>query len=207
SERKELNLPLEVDLVEELVAHSTNVGFFCQSVYFLFLFITIYLGQYWPCTVTAAEANDTTVNYQGRKYVIGTNDTETKITVYEKDSVKIKESMFADGNKIGRTYVSSPFAGNDELQSMKFKPMLPTFWLGSNILKGGLFKSGDKTGAKFGGSFEAGITPLRMAIPLDKAKTFGIISGAQLVFSRYCFDKNFGMRMSDGLVDASKIRP
>lgn len=34
--------------------------------------------------------------------------------------------MFADGNKIGRTYVSSPFAGNDELQSMKFKPMLPT---------------------------------------------------------------------------------
>lgn len=50
--------------------------------------IIIAIAAFLPCTVTAAEANDTTVNYQGRKYVIGTNNTETKITVYEKDSVK-----------------------------------------------------------------------------------------------------------------------
>lgn len=64
--------------------------------------------------MNATEATDTTVNYQGRKFVIGSNDTETKITVYQNDTNKIKESVFVDGNNVVRTYVSSPFSGENE---------------------------------------------------------------------------------------------
>ncbi len=154
-----------------------------------------------PCTMNATEATDTTVNYQGRKFVIGSNDTETKITVYQNDTNKIKESVFVNGNNVVRTYVSSPFSGENELQTMGVKGMLPTVWVGINKLTDGIGSSGNPMGSNMWGSFEAGVTPLRTAVSLDRAKTFGLISGLQLVFSRYRFDHNYGMRMNNGLVE------
>ena len=163
--------------------------------------IIIAIAALLPFAMNATEAADTTVNYQGRKFVICTNDTETKITVYQKDTTKIKESVYVDGNNIVRTYVSSPFSGDDELQTMGVKGMLPTLWAGINRLTDGIGKGSEPTGNNMWGSFEAGITPLRTALSLDRAKTVGLISGVQLVFSRYRFEHDFGMRMNNGLVE------
>ena len=163
--------------------------------------IIIAIAALLPFAMNATEAADTTVNYQGRKFVICTNDTETKITVYQNDTTKIKESVYVDGNNIVRTYVSSPFSGDDELQTMGVKGMLPTLWAGINRLTDGIGKGSEPTGNNMWGSFEAGITPLRTALSLDRAKTVGLISGVQLVFYRHRFEHDFGMRMNNGLVE------
>lgn len=159
-----------------------------------------------PSASLAVEQADTTVTYGGSKVIIGVADGETRISVYERDTVKVKECTFIEGNDIGRVCVSSPFAAAETLQDMSMDPHLPTVWAGMGMLDDKAFsRSAGGVGSKQSGSFELGITPVSFAVPLDKARTVGFVTGAQLVFTRTSFRRDFGMLNSGSLIDCFGI--
>lgn len=156
-----------------------------------------------PLTAAAGEAGDTTVVYQGKKFVIAADSTETKVGIYDYDGQKLtktKESVYINGTEVERVFVGSPFTAERDLQTMEFRPALPTAWFGFNRLSEG--NDYDKyPGTRRTGSFEIGVTLLTVAVPFDKAKTIGFTTGAQLVFARYNFADNIALRNSGGRID------
>ncbi len=160
-----------------------------------------------PSAPLAVGQADTTVMYGGSKVVIGVADGETHISVYERDTVKVKECTFIEGNDIGRVSVSSPFAAAEMLQDMSMEPNLPTVWAGMGTLDDKAFgRSADGVGSKQSGSFELGVTPVAFVMPLDKAHTVGFVTGAQLVFTRTSFRRDFAMTNSGSLIDCFPVQ-
>lgn len=158
-----------------------------------------------PLAAQAEELRDTTVNYQDRKFVIGADSCETHVTVYDTKGQKLtktKECVYIDGTEIERVFVGSPFVPERDLQTMHFRPSFPTVWYGFGNLTGkALGHSNGPTGVRRTGSFELGVTPCAVAVPFTKSKTVGVSATAQLVFSRYNFEKSFAMRNSGGLTE------
>lgn len=153
-----------------------------------------------PIAAVAEETNDTTVIYGGKKIVINADSMETKVDIYDHDGQKLtktKESVYINGTEVERVFVGSPFIPDRDLQTMYFRPAFPTVWYGFNNLTKG-FSSNDNgpTRVRRTGSFELGVTPYAIAIPLSKSKTYGFSAAAQLVFARYSFEKDFAMRNS-----------
>lgn len=129
----------------------------------------------------AEEANDTTFTYKDKKIVVDVDNGKTNVQVYDMDGnkqTKSHESTFVDGQEIERIYVGSPFIPRPRNQS--FRATLPLIFVGL----GGMVQTlrGNDHGAiraDNSRSWEIGGSVLETSIPVNAAKTLGIVTGLQ----------------------------
>lgn len=86
----------------------------------------------------AVEAGDTTVVYQGKTFVLGTDSSETKVAVYESHGAEMKkthESSYVDGREIEQVYITSPFLPQKR-SPRRYRDHIPEFYYGMAPLAG-----------------------------------------------------------------------
>lgn len=135
-----------------------------------------------PFALQAEEKNDTTFVVNGKKIVVNTDNEKTNVQVFDSEDNKLTKSYeteFVDGQEIERIYIGSPFIPKPK--NNNFESTLPFFIIGMSGMTEGTF-TGDHSNIKTKNnrSWEMGIIPVDMAIPLNKSNTLGIIAGLQL---------------------------
>ncbi|MDO4310594.1 MAG: hypothetical protein Q4C43_07735 [Prevotella sp.] len=150
----------------------------------------------------AAETGDTTVVYQGKTFVLGTDNSETKVAVYDADGVEMKkthESSYVDGQEIEQVYITSPFLPQKK-RSRRYRDHIPDLYYGYSPLAGsvGGFDGGSRLHAKTVNSYEWGITTFGLGIPFNRAHTFGVTTAFSAGYVRHNFDPGYAMFNVDG---------
>ncbi len=150
----------------------------------------------------AVEAGDTTVVYQGKTFVLGTDSSETKVAVYESHGAEMKkthESSYVDGREIEQVYITSPFLPQKR-SPRRYRDHIPEFYYGMAPLAGsvGGFNGGSRLHTNAGKSYEWGLTLFGMGIPFNHAHTFGVTTALSWGYARHNFDKGYAMFNVDG---------
>ena len=147
-------------------------------------------------TATADEVNDTTINYKDKQLVVEDDSAGLRVSVYKGSQrlTKVSETRYIDGREVERVFVGSPFIPKEELQDMAFLPHFPTLWMGFSRLsqKVGGNQAEDIHG-RYSKGFEIGFTPFSVAQSFNKSNTFGVVAAMQVVYTRFCFQKDWQM--------------
>lgn len=150
----------------------------------------------------AVETGDTTVVYQGKTFVLGTDSSETKVAVYDGSGVGMKkthETSYVDGREIEQVYITSPFLPQKK-SPRRYRDHIPELFFGLSPLAGsvGGFNGGSRLHAKVAGSYEWGITTFGMGIPFNHAHTFGVTTALSCGYARHNFNEGYSMFNVDG---------
>ena len=171
--------------------------------------LILLLAALLPALAFAAEKNDTTFTVKDKKIVVDVDSGKTVVKVYNKDGYqlsKTREMEFVDGQEVERVFVGSPLIPSENLQNMSFRPHFPMVWFGMNFLtKGVSSNSSDGLHSRRTGSFELGITPYSIAVPFNKARTFGLTAAVQLAWVHQCFRRNYAMYNDGGRIAYTKL--
>ena len=152
----------------------------------------------------AEEGNDTTFTVKDKKIVVDVQDTKTTVKVYNSQGYlmsPVRETEYVDGQEVEKVYVGSPFVPAENLQNTSFRPHFPTVWMGMKTIGRGVFSQNTAdTHARRSKSFELGFTPWSFAVPFNKARTVGLMAAVQAVWVHQCFQKDYAVSQSGGLM-------
>ena len=154
-----------------------------------------------PVMAAAAEVKDTTFVVDGKSIVVDVQGEKTNVKVFGQNGnaeTKISEMNFVDGQEVETVYVGSPFIPTEKLQHNDFYPRFPTAWIGVANITDCIFGSSRMSHSRYSKSFELGITPYYMSVPLNKSNVFGVSAAAQLVWDHLCFQKGYAVAEADG---------
>ena len=146
-------------------------------------------------TAGAEEKNDTTVNYNGKRFVIDDDAPETKVSIFTSDGgtlKKTRETAYVNDQEIERIYVTSPFTPSSYTNN-PFGMVQPTIWYGWRRMTGkALGNWGESEGihTKDGGSFDLGITLGELTVPFGRKNKYGMSAAFQISYVRQYFSNN-----------------
>lgn len=168
----------------------------------------LFMAALLPAAVLAAETQDTTFVVNGKKIVVDAAGEKTNVKVYGNDGTqetKVSEMNFVDGQEVEKVYVGSPFIPSGSLQHLDYSPRFPTVWFGMSYMPAKVFGSRQTAGGRRSKSFELGITPYYLSVPLTKSQNVSFNVAAQLVWSHLCFQKDLAVSESGGKFSFSTL--
>ena len=153
----------------------------------------------------AQETTDTTFVVNGKTIKVSDNNGKTVINVFRQDGEMLSKTTqysYSDSQEVEQIYVSTPLIPAILKQGerrKRFKAQWPFFYLGRSM---GVASAFDFNGnpamhSRDSKSWEWGITLGSAAIPLNKAKTFGIVAGLQVGQVHHHFKNNYALFTDD----------